>query len=253
MIVLLLGGLTGCGWATSAQLGDLSVHELSMEGLSGELAVEVDNPWPVSSEVTADWALDVRDEVLAHGEAGPTVIAASESTTLRLPVQLGWQELWAAAGGAGQPTPYRATVQVTGTSPLGAWTVPVVYEGELPAVRLPELSGLGIAVDEVSLARLRLRLLASTDVPIEALAWHVRLGSEAVAHGTLARADGRVELPVVFELSRGLAALRTVLDRGAEASLTGQVDTPLGPLPLAYQRTWDVAAALGVASATAAD
>ena len=244
--------LTGCWGTPSAGLGELSVRELTMEGAEADLRVEIDNPWPVGTTVQTSWELAVRDHVVAHGEAAPTELAASGPTSLQVPVAFTWAALWQAAGGAGEATPYRATLSVTGDTPMGPWTLPIVHEGELPGVRLPTVEALGVRVDELSLARIRVTLLLDLDVAIDALRWTLRVGTQDLVHGSVERAEGQVLLPASLELARSLEAARTLLGSGIGAELTGSLPTPMGVLPLEYQRRWDVAAALGLAPRPAA-
>jgi len=239
--------LVGCGWAPSAGLGDLEVRELTMTGATADLTVDIDNPWPVGTTVGTRWELAVRDEVIAQGEAPPTELVASGPTELTIPVVFTWAELWRAAGGSDIPSPYRATLSVTGEGPFGTWTLPIVHEGELPPVRLPSLDALGVRIDEVSLVRWKLTLLARVDVPIDALTWAISVGTQQLVHGSVDRAEGQVELPVALELHRGFEAARTLLAAGVGAGLSGRATTPLGEIPLVYQRRWSVAAALGLA------
>ncbi len=237
--MVFLSLLVGCaGYTPSASLGELQVRSLSMEGAEGLVQVVVDNPWPVSADVGADWSLVVAGVEVASGHAPEGAVAASSPSVIEVPIHWRWVDLWSAAGAMGDEVPYGVSLDVHGTTALGAWHLPVATEGTLPAVRLPSLGGLGFVIDEVSLVRLAARVTAVVDVPLRDLDWAVRVGAVPLFHGRLERGEGALAFPLVVEIGQATAALVTALQQGLGLQLKATVVTPLGDLPVDLQGQW---------------
>lgn len=237
--MLLLSLLLGCsGYAPSASLGDLQVRSLTMDGAEADLHVVIDNPWPMSTGVGAEWALTVAGRPVASGVAPEGTVAASSPTAMVVPIEWRWADLWAASGAVGTAAPYTVSLDLHGATPLGVWHLPVETEGTLPALRLPTFDVLGFRIDEVSLTRFAATLTAVVDVPLSDLDWSLWVGSVPLVHGTMDRGEGELAFPVVVEIGQATAALVTSLQHGVGLELKATLVTPLGPLPVDYRGSW---------------
>jgi hypothetical protein len=232
--------LVACGFAPSATLGDLSVTELTLTGATAELAVAVDNPWPIGATADARWAFTVNEQTVASGESAGLEVASRDQSTLRVPISWRWSDLWAAAGEIGQAVPYRAELYLQGEHALGTWSLPLVVEGTLPALSIPTVDLLGWRVDEVSPWRLAWTFTVGVHgpLPLTDLRWAATLGGAVIAQGGVTVANGLVELPIAIELANLPDAAMNVVNLGMAFDVDGGVETPIGRLPLHYGLAW---------------
>lgn len=235
-MVLLLA--LGCSrFVPSASVGGLEVVAVDMAGADARLVVQVDNPLPLGASAGVDGVMRVHDTVVAEVHLPEGAVAASSSTAVAVPLRVPWGPLWSVVG-MGRDAPYAVELTLHGTTPVGAWSVPVATEGVLPGVALPSLDLLGFAVDEVSLQRIAATLTVATDLPLERLDWSLAGGGVPLVHGRLDRGEGRLALPVVLELGQASSALLAALQLGLVFTLDAVLRTPLGPMPIDYEGRW---------------
>lgn len=229
-----------CGFAPSASLGDLTVRELSVEGARADLAVTIDNPWPVGATANAKWALTVNEQAVASGASTALEVASRDRSTVVVPIAWKWSDLWRAAGHVGEAVPYQAELVLEGEHAFGAWSLPLSIEGTLPALSIPKVDLLGWRIDEVSPWRIAWTVSVGVrgPLPLTALHWSVTLGGAVIAHGGLSAASGVVEVPVVIELAALPGAAMNALEAGMSLAVDGAIDTPIGRLPLQYSLDW---------------
>ncbi len=218
---------------------DVGIRDLTVEGATVDVAVEVHNPLPAGAQVDAHWRLLLDGGQVTEGVVTGLTVAPGADTLLHLPIALRWADLWGVTGTVGRPVPWRVELELAGHTGLGTWHVPYAYDGELPALAWPEVSFVDWRLDRFDTEKAAATLIVDVQhAVVQDLRWATRVGTVPLAHGGLDEVAGRVELPVVVEVGRALEALQTVAVVGLGFTLDGRVDTPLGALPVAVDRRW---------------
>lgn len=235
----MLLGLVACGFTPTAAPGGIQVRDLTLEGATVDVAIDVHNPWPATADVDVDWAFTLGEASLSAGTVTGLAIGPSDDTALHLPLALRWADLYALTGSIGRPVPYRIDLTLRGHTVLGAWTVPVHTEGTLEAPSWPDITWVDWRIDTLSTQQAAATLVLDVaNTAVLDLDWTVTVGTVPLAHGRLDRAEDRVELPIVVELGRSWEALQTVAVVGLGLTVKGHLDSPLGPLPVHLDRSW---------------
>jgi len=232
---------TACSYTPTVAPHDVAVRDLTLTGATVDVTVAVHNPLPASADVDAHWRLLLDGVQVTEGVVTDLAVAPGSDSLLSVPVALRWTDLWAATGTVGQPLPWRVELDLAGHTAIGSWSVPYAHEGELPALAWPDASLVDWRLDRFDTEKAAATLVVDVDhAVVQAFQWGAHVGVVPLAHGSLDRAEGRTELPVVIEVGRALEALRTVAAVGLGFTLEGEMHTPLGMLPVALDRRWNL-------------
>ena len=237
------------------QAEQLLLDDVSFEEARLTIVLQVDNPHPVAMHLDAlSWALAVEGSPLLDGtETRDIDLAPSDSTELRLPVALRWDEVLdviEATRGKGDLA-WTVDGYLGVDTPVGAARVPFARTETLPAPRAPGVRVEALRVERLDLlghsAALALDLGVenhmSGDLRLQDFAWALELAGHDVARGqeaNLASIAGEsastVTLPIELDLLQvGTAVVELLGERGpVDVHLGAQtsVGTPLGALPL---------------------
>ncbi len=231
--------LAACSYAPTVSPHDVGIRDLTLEGATVDLSVAVHNPLPAAAQVDASWTLLLDGTAVSTGQVAGLGVAPSADTTLHVPVALRWSDLWSVAGVGGRPIPWRVELELAGHTGLGTWHVPYTHDGELPALAWPDVTFVDWRIDRMDTSVVAATLLVDVArAPVHDLTWATYVGTVPLAHGRVARAEGPTELPVVVEVGRSIEALQTVAVAGLGFTVSGHVETPLGPVPIALDRRW---------------
>jgi hypothetical protein len=237
--VHILVTLLACSFAPSVAPGPMGLRDFTLQGTTLDAGLQVHNPWPAQGVVDATWSFTLGGTPLSQGTVHGLAIAPSTDTVLTVPIHLRWADLVAASSSLGDEVPYRVSAELRGHTILGQWTVPVDLEGTLPGLRWPELVWVDWRIDEINTQRAAATLIVDVQhLPIASFVWGIDVGTAPLAHGRIARAENRTELPVVVEVGRGLEALQTVAVAGLALRAEGALVSPLGPIPVHLERAW---------------
>jgi LEA14-like dessication related protein len=237
------------------------LSDLSMDAVTLELDVKVDNPYSVSLPLSAlSYVLSSDDRTLLSGNAAPSEpIGASSSDVIPLSLKVPFQDLLATLSGVrpGSVVDWAAAIELTVDAPvIGALTLPLEREGKLPIPAVPEVSLESVRWDELSLtqarATLELGVLNTNTFPIDLdeLSFGVSLGGTKVADASAVPLDelasdqtGSLQIPISFSpLSLGSAALALFKGEGAAYGLQGMlsIGTPFGPITTPFDGSGSV-------------
>lgn len=245
MIALIL---LGCGLLRlpSPEVEGLSLTHLDAEGAGLEVALAVENPlWVDVPLERLDWELTVAGGRVAGGRrARVMILPAGATTSVPVPVEVRYADLWAAAGQAGGPeVPYRVSLELGIVTPRGSVTVPLAHEGLLPTLRPPSVDVIDLDLGWDG-AWLRLDLILKLGMPrgwvIPALDWSLEVDARQLARGSLEVGEqGTLKIPVRFD-PRQTAWASWSWARGEarilSLALGGQLETPLGTVPVALRQ-----------------
>lgn len=264
-LFLLVGTLAGCE-QIDAFLPTLSFDSLQPEAITFERAqvdfvFQVDNPNPVQVGLSSfSYDLGLMGMPLLNGdnEDGFT-LEASNASELRLPVDLGWRDLW-------------DTLQVTRgndfvdfglkghfgfDTPLGEARLPYDEGGDFPALRTPKFSLKNLRVARLNTsnplnptAELELDLGVDHEqgatMIFDAFDYGVQINGRPLASGLInsfavqSQEEGNLVLPIDINLvNAGTAIMNAVISGGAvDVGLNANmdVDTPFGIVPLSIDQ-----------------
>jgi LEA14-like dessication related protein len=237
------------------------LSDLSMDAVTLELYVKVDNPSSVSLPLSAlSYTLSSDDRTLVSGNAAPSApIGASSSDVIPLSLRVPFQDLLSTLSGVrpGSVVDWAAAIELTVDAPvIGALTLPLEREGKLPIPAVPDVSLTSVRWDELSLtgarATLELAVLNTHTFPIDLdeLSFGISLGGTQVANASATPFDelggdqsGSLQIPISFSpLSLGSAALALFKGEGAAYGLEGMlsIGTPFGPIRTPFDGSGNV-------------
>ena len=252
MIALLpmVAGFSACSLIAppSAHVRDVRFTELGLSAARLEVGVGVHNPMFVDLHVQAmRWHFDVGAITVAKGATSePTILPASSTTTVPVPVELRYRDVSEAisAGMAAEQVPYEVALELDTITPTGEVTVPVVHRGTLPRLRAPELDLISLDWDVEADGRLRFDVALHLSLPegfsASRLDWSVSVDGRALGQGSvMSQPDGTLRFPMFLD-PRGAAEASWAWMWGEahrfEVAVDGQIVTPLGTVPLRAQR-----------------
>ena len=238
----------------TVSLEDLALTALDFDGVEGDFVFAVDNPNPVSLEVsTFHYALSLNDQGFLEGTENKGIaLAAGGGTQVVLPVALAFADLLEqlqVADGT-DSVPYTLSGWFGVETPLGELQVPYEQAGAFPALRRPEIALSGLRLDSLDLLTQQATLAVDLDVtnPGGALSladfdYDLVFEGQNVAGGGLqtltaldAGASRTVTLPFTLNLRETATAVVTALTSGSArldlgVAATADVGTPFGEVP----------------------
>ncbi|MBL8760602.1 MAG: LEA type 2 family protein [Phycisphaerae bacterium] len=244
---LLLGVLvlvTGCGvlGKPSASIVDAKLMDLSTEGLTVALKVDVKNPYPIAVPLTnVEYSLTSKQESILTGALDdPGSIPARGSKTLDVPIRVKFADVLAAVEGLrlGAVVPYAVDMRFNLDVPGGErLSLPLKKEGELPIPNVPDVRVSEVRWDEVSvlsakgLIKLDVTNTNEFDVGLSKLAYAMSVGGTKVVSGRLSDAaslsPGETEtiaIPVkISPASLGLAVVNMLKSSRASYEIVGDL------------------------------
>lgn len=240
----------------SARLADLSIDSVTLE-----LEIKVDNPYAVSLPLIGlSYELRSGGRTLLSGAGAPEApIAASSSSIVPLTLRIPFQDLLVTLSDArpGSVVDWTAALELSVDAPLiGAITLPLERTGKLPIPAVPEVSLESVRWDSLTLgearATLELSVLNTNSflIDLEDLSFAISLGGTRVAEARATPFDslagnetGTLRIPISFSpLSLGTAALALFKGNSASYALDGMlsVGTPFGPFCTPFNRSGNV-------------
>lgn len=157
--------LSGCQTikdiANSIQKPELSVDDVRVTGFNFnqmELTydIKIENPNPVAVQMLSyDYNLDINENSFINGDQTKKMsIDASGESIFEVPMTINFQDLYRTVKGVANKdqSSYRFLSHLSFDLPvLGATEIPVKKQGNIPMLKLPELSVRNVNIDNVSL------------------------------------------------------------------------------------------------------
>lgn len=228
----------------SASVEGFSIEAIDFESVRGNVRVAIDNPMFATLPVSAlRWSLFIDDKPFASGERTDSLsLVADAVTVVSVPVLLRYDDLRSVAGTDSEVIPYRFHADIDVQTPLGLYTLPVERSGTMPRLQAPsiDLVDVGFGIDGLALRiDLTLKVGLPAGVTLSQTQWTVKVASRTLASGQATAEDGTVSMPMWFQPTDAAKAtwdwyeeLATSLD----LSMSGALQTPLGPVPFAFER-----------------
>ena len=244
VMLAMLSLLSGCGvlGKPSANIVDAKLADLSLEGVTLALKVDVKNPYPIAVPLTnVEYALSSKQESILTGAiTNPGSIPARGSKTLEVPLKVKFADVLAAVEGLklGAVVPYAVNMNFNLDVPGGEkLSLPLTKEGELPIPSVPEVRVNEVRWDEVSLlnAKGMIKLDVTNtnefDVGLSKFAYAMSVGGTEVVSGKLSDAASlspgqtkTLEIPVkISPASLGLAVVNMLKSSKPSYEIVGDL------------------------------
>lgn len=249
----------GCGvlGKPSASVVDATLTDLSLEGVTVALKVDVKNPYPMAVPLTSvEYGLSSKQEsVLTGAVNNPGSIPARGSKTLDVPLRVKFADVLSAVEGLrlGAVVPYAVNMNLHLDVPGGEkLSIPLKKEGELPIPNVPDVRISEVTWDEISVLSARgvIRLDVTNtnefEVAISRLGYAMSVGGTRVVSGTLSDAASlapgqsrSLAIPVkISPASLGLAVVNMLKSNSASYEVVGDlgIKTRFGAFELPTKR-----------------
>lgn len=236
------------------------VKNLTFEQIDTVFILEIDNPYPVGIDLGSfSWGLQLAgNDFLSGKDKKGSNIEASGTSKLRIPVSLGFQQIFATVTDlqGKDSVPFRFSGHVGVNTPLGQLKLPYQAKGDMPVIKPPKISFQKIRLDKVDVlggkatiaVDLGLAHQGAATMLFKAFDYDLTIGGKKVLEGLVddlaevpAGKTRTVSLPVTVNLiSVGETIFRAItgggkLDVGLDARL--KIGTPFGDLPLSINET----------------
>ncbi|MES9862685.1 MAG: LEA type 2 family protein [Candidatus Thiodiazotropha sp. LLP2] len=239
------------GQQPTAQVKDVKLSGLDLNGIDLIFNLQVDNPNPVKIVLDhLDYDLKLSDRSFLKGEQGMGMnLVANGASQVKLPVRMEFEQLLKQYGQLEKQdeVPYEIDLGLGFDVPLlGRIRLPVNYEGRLPIPKMPDVKLSNIEVKRLTLQKADLMVELEVANPnqfavmLDKLDYQLKLNGIDVGGGALSqsmkidqRGRGRITLPLSLDMmqaGRGLygafiggSGLRYELDGSLDAS----GDTPI--------------------------
>jgi hypothetical protein len=242
------------------QFDELKVDDIDFQRLEAKFVLDVTNPYPVELDLAeTSWKLGLAGSPFLDGtnEKG-TVIAASETSKVRIPFTMRWADAFAVVSQAREADtmPYTLDADLGFDSPVGRVDVPLHREGDMPALHAPKISLKGLRVAGLDLAKqtatievdLGLDSEQASALTFEAFEYGLKLAGNDVASGRAqvgsVQDSKTVTLPADIRLvALGEAAIEALTKKKpVKVRLTGDasVGTPFGVVPFDFDESADL-------------
>lgn len=262
LAALVLGAislLAGCGvlGKPSANIVDATLSDLTLEGVTVALKVDVKNPYPIAVPLTnVEYSLASKQESILTGAlANPGSIPARGSKTLDVPLRVKFADVLAAVEGLklGAVVPYAVNMNFNLDVPGGEkLSLPLKKEGELPIPNVPDVRVSEVRWDEISvlsakgLIKLDVTNTNEFDVGLAKFAYAMSVGGTKVVSGKLSDAASlspgqtkTLEIPVkISPASLGLAVVNMLKSNHPSYEVVGDlgIKTRFGDFELPTKR-----------------
>lgn len=244
-----------------ARFQELKVKDIDFERLDGRFVLEVDNPYPLDLDFSSSsWKLGLAGHPFLDGVNDENVvIAPSDTSVVRIPFTMGFVDALKVAADvadASDTLPYSFDVDFAFKTPIGPVTVPVHHEGDMPALRAPNVALRALRIEKLDIlknkASLALDLNLHSDQPsalsFDTFAWGVKLAGSDVASGSTAigpvDGDKLVSLPIDLNLLGIGEAIVNALTKKSPLKVRLKADasvgTPFGAIPLSVDEVADL-------------
>lgn len=242
----------------------LDVEDVDFSGIEADFVFAIDNPNPVQVGLESfRYALDLSGVRLLEGDDDDGfTIAASDSSPLRLPVSLRWQNVWdtAQAVRGKDDVPFGLGGRLGFNTPIGPIRLPYDVEGDFPAVRTPRVRPVAARVRPWN-PLTPLQLQAEVDIALdnahgsvitfERFDYGIDVGGTQAVSGLVdgfANVEGGEErvmpLPIVLRATDLGASIFELVRNNGRAPVrlraTTEVGTPFGTFPLAIDEVADL-------------
>lgn len=213
IMLLAVAGLSGCASFDTVKkaagikdpevsISGIGVSSISMEGMTLQFALDVDNPNPLPLSLAGfDYALKLDGSQLLAGEQRDRVeIKARGKSQVQIPVSLKFADLSRLLSGglAGESLDYELqTAALVDLPVVGVKRFPASRKGEFPVPRPPTVSLTGIDIQQIGLTGAKLVIGATLENPngfgmeIGSLAYDLAVNGRRWAKSSL---DGGVAL-----------------------------------------------------------
>ncbi len=261
-LVVLLGAMSmfaGCAvlGKPSASIVDAKLTDLSLEGVTVAMKVDVKNPYPMAVPLTSvEYGLSSKQESILTGAVNsPGSIPARGSKTLDVPLRVKFADVLSAVEGLrlGAVVPYAVNLNLHLDVPGGEkLALPLKKEGELPIPNVPDVRISEVKWDEVSLLsakgviKLDVTNTNEFDVGLSRLGYAMSVGGTKVVSGTLNDAASlspgqskSLAIPVkISPASLGLAVVNMLKSNSTSYEIVGDlgIKTRFGAFELPTRR-----------------
>lgn len=177
-------------------VSDVSVTDISATRMGLALNLEIKNPNPIGLTFTSlDYQLEIADKPVASGSSAERMaIPANGSVKIKVPVSLKYSEVAAAYESAKDldRVPYKVTGKVKLDTPIGEIPIPIIYKDTMTVVRPPKIQGVGMRVDQLSLAGAAVTLEMNIynpnpfNIDITTAEYTLKLGDKVFSSGIIA-------------------------------------------------------------------
>jgi LEA14-like dessication related protein len=229
------------------------VKDIDFQGLDSVFVFQIDNPYPVGLELEAmNWKLGLANHDFLDGSKDKKIdIDPNASSPVRVPVSLKFEDVFKVAKdakGAGE-VPWAFTGDFTFKTPIGPVTLPFQQRGVMPTLSAPKISLKALRVGKLDLktqtASLELDLGIATEqsspLTFSKFGYGIKLAGTEVASGNakIDAVEGSSTMTLPFDiklLELGATIVEAVTKKTelkVRLNADAQVQTPLGPVPLA--------------------
>lgn len=244
MMLAVISLVSGCGvlGKPSANIVDAKLTDLTLEGVTVALKVDVKNPYPIAVPLTnVEYALSSKQaSILTGAMTNPGSIPARGSKTLDVPLRVKFADVLAAVEGLklGAVVPYAVNMNFNLDVPGGEkLSLPLKKEGELPIPNVPDVRVNEVRWDEMSvlsakgLIKLDVTNTNEFDVGLSKFAYAMSVGGTKVVSGSLSDAASlspgetrTLEIPVkISPASLGLAVVNMLKSNKPSYEIVGDL------------------------------
>ena len=250
--MVVLSAMIGCGLLglPDADVADVALTHLGLEGASLEVAVAIDNPLWVELPIEAfRWDLTVAGQRVAEGiHDAPVVLEPGADSLVAIPIHFRYADLWEVAkASTAQQLPYVVTLQLDAWTPRGTVTVPITHAGTLPRLRFPSLDLIDVDLSRRG-SQFTVAVSLHLDLPegleVGSLDWAIDVDALRLGQGGIRVGDrGQIVIPFTVDASHTATASWAWWWGEAHElvlSLSGEVITPLGTVPIGLEHRIDL-------------
>lgn len=231
-VILFLHSCSTIGELAKIRKPDLSIQDvrvtnMSLQDVELTFDIEVDNPNALAIDLSSyNYDLNINERSFVNGNATKGMeIGPQKSSTISIPVRLGYQELYDTFTGLrGQDeTSYDFKAELGFALPvLGETKMPIQHEGTFPVVKVPRIDLGNLVVENISVTKADLSLNLQVDNPnafgliIDRLTYDLDVNGLISITGQTVRgleisekSDGTLKIPLTINfLNAGMAAYR---------------------------------------------
>ncbi len=227
---------------------DVRVTDFAFDEIELTFDVEVENPNPVDLRLLSyNYDFNINGNTFIQGTRDKGLaIEASESSIIHVPVQLDFQQLYSlynSLKGEAKAN-YALLADLTFNLPvLGKTTIPLKKTGEIPLIKIPDISVAGLEVQEMNLSNIDFELLLQVKNPnafgliLNALSYRFEVNNEEWIESRFTNKvkvskneTGTISIPISLNtLNIGTSVVRLLQNaEDLDYSLEGTIDFTAG-------------------------